>query len=143
MLPGRSHSRFCSNRLRWHVLLQKYGSLQSVYDHLSDIKPAWKTKLEADRDQAFFCERMATLIPTIEPPVPLSSLHLSKIDTTPILQAFSELEFTLPLRRFETFLKTPYGETHFSFDEALLSLHSHAPKSRHIEEQEPTQLSLL
>ncbi len=127
------------------ALLSKYGSLKAIYENLSEIKPTWREKLEADEKQAFFCERMATLIETIEPPVSLKNLTLQKIDTSPIFSIFSLLEFSLLRRRFEGLLATEYGKSHFTFDAStfLGSTVSHAPglKKEHL--SEVAQLSLL
>ncbi len=94
-------------------LLQQFGSVSNVYENLSDIKPAWREKLETGREQAFFCERMATLISDIPLPVPLNDLAFSGIDPKPIVDTFSELGFTLVMRRFLSLLEKPYGQAHF------------------------------
>lgn len=94
-------------------LLQQFGSIDNLYQHLSDVKPAWREKLEKGREQAFFCERMATLIVDLALPVPLKKLDFSGIDPTPVFDIFSELGFTLVMRRFMTFLESPYGLSHF------------------------------
>lgn len=95
------------------VLLQEFGSIRNLYDNLPKVKPAWREKLEKGREQAFFCERMATLICDMPLPVPLDDLAFSGIDPAPILSVFSELGFTLVTRRLLSLLETPYGQAHF------------------------------
>lgn len=42
-------------------LIGKYGTLESVYDHLDDLRPAVQKKLSTDKESAFFTREMATL----------------------------------------------------------------------------------
>ncbi len=98
------------------ALLQQYGSLESIYEHLGEIRASWRTKLEAGREQAFFCQRMALLLDTIPASIPLEDLAFQDIPTKSIEDFFSTLEFTLVAKRFRMFLETPYGRTHFLMD---------------------------
>lgn len=100
------------------VLLQQYQDIATLYAHLDAVKESWRTKLEADKEQAFFCERMATLIEDISLSVPLDDLSFTGIQTAPVLQLFSDLEFSLVTRRFLTLLETAYGRAHFVGDAA-------------------------
>lgn len=100
------------------VLIQKYGSIKNIYAHLPEIKESWRTKLEADRESAFFCERMALLKCDIDLPIPLKELEFTGIHTAPILKLFSELGFSLVTRRFLSLLESAYGRTHFTVDAA-------------------------
>lgn len=94
-------------------LLQQYQSIEGIYQHLSEIKPSVKEKLEQDREQAFFCQRMARLISTIELPVPLELLAIDRLPTEAILAFFQEMEFTLLQRRLQQMMTSPYGLKHF------------------------------
>lgn len=95
------------------ALIREYGSLSAIYDHVASIKPSWRSKLEADREQAFFCERMATLVHDLPLELPISSLQFSGVQVDPILSMFQRLEFTLPRRRLESLLVSPYGQRVF------------------------------
>jgi len=94
-------------------LIQTYGSLEGIYDHLEDIRPTVRRKLEADREQAFFCQRMAQLMTDIALPIPLAKLHIEKLPTAKIVEAFNAFEFTLLSRRLQKVLETDYGRLHF------------------------------
>ena len=98
------------------ALISQYGSIEEIYKHLPDIKSSWRSKLEADKEQAFFCERMALLKCDIPLPVPLSDLELHDIPATPIFQLFSELEFSMATKRLQGLLAIPYGQSHFRID---------------------------
>ncbi|HVW66789.1 MAG TPA: 5'-3' exonuclease H3TH domain-containing protein [Candidatus Peribacteraceae bacterium] len=97
-------------------LLQDYGTLEAIYEHLDDIRPAIREKLERDREQAFFCQRMAELVCDIPLDPPLERLRLAHLPADKILDLFSELEFTLLTRRFREFFNTAYGRTIFDIE---------------------------
>ncbi len=94
-------------------LLQKYDTLTGIYEHLEELKPAVRAKLEADREQAFFCERMAVLRCDIPLPVPLPDLKLEAVPTPAVEKLFTQLEFSVLRRRLQTLAATPYGSTRF------------------------------
>ncbi|MFH1444606.1 MAG: 5'-3' exonuclease H3TH domain-containing protein [Candidatus Peregrinibacteria bacterium] len=95
-------------------LLQKYDTLQGVYDHLEEIRPAVRAKLENDREQAFFCERMALLISDMPLPITVADLALERFPVEQILTFFRALEFTLLIKRFQSLLASPFGQLHSS-----------------------------
>lgn len=119
------------------ALLQEFGSVKGIYDAIDKVKPSWREKLIAGREQAEFCERMATLTCDIPLALPLDTLDFSGVATAPILELFQELEFTLPRKRLVELLSTEWGNTHFVQGE-------NAPL-RHVprETETPSQLSLL
>lgn len=135
------------------ALLQQYGSLKAIYEHLSEIKPGWKSKLEAGKEQGFFCERMATLHCDFALPIPLADLELTDIPVGPILDAFSSFEFSLVTKRFLAMLATPYGAAHFVGNPNAATVTSEktqraidSTSDRHTTNkkgEQPAQLSLL
>lgn len=42
-------------------LLQAHGSLEAIYEHLSDVKESVRKKLEADKESAFFSKDLGTI----------------------------------------------------------------------------------
>lgn len=94
-------------------LIQKYGTLAGIYEHLPEIRPAVRAKLERDRESAFFCERMATLLCDIDLPAPLDSLALTKLPMDPAIDFLRTMEFTLLERRLRQLLEGEYGRTIF------------------------------
>jgi DNA polymerase-1 len=91
-------------------LLQQYQTLDGMYEHLSDIKQSIREKLERDRDQAFFCERMAELACEIPLPASLEDISVHQIDPSTVLTFFTELDFTLLTKRFLKFLESDFGQ---------------------------------
>jgi len=91
-------------------LLQKYDTLVGVYEHIDEIRPSVKAKLEKDKEQAFFCEHMAQLVCDMPLDVTLEQAKVEGILADPLVQLFQELEFTLLTRRLREFLQSPYGQ---------------------------------
>lgn len=90
-------------------LLQKYDTLEGVYDNLGDIRPSVRAKLEADRESAFFCQHMARLVCDFDLTPAYADTRLKDIDAQAVIAFFDAMEFTMLKRRLIEFLKTPYG----------------------------------
>ena len=43
-------------------LLQSFGNIESIYEHLSEIEARWQQKLSAEREQAFQSKHLVTLV---------------------------------------------------------------------------------
>lgn len=94
-------------------LLQKYQTLDGIYQNLADIRPAVREKLERDKEQAYFCERMAELVLDLSLPVSLADLAVDSMPAQPVIDLFQELEFALLVKRFQAMLDSPYGQAHW------------------------------
>ncbi len=93
------------------ALLQQYDTLEGLYAHLDEVRPTVRQKLEHDRDQAFFCERMARLV-CLPLKVPLDDLAVPRIRTADVMAFFERMAFQSLLSRFNGIAKTPYGMAH-------------------------------
>ncbi|MSR68045.1 hypothetical protein EXS65_04485 [Candidatus Peribacteria bacterium] len=128
------------------ALLQEYGTLEKIYDNLLSIKGSRRALLEAGKEQAFFCQRMAVLKCDIPLSVPMQELQFLDVDTDAVHSFFAKLEFTFVLKRFNALLETPFGQAHFRKGKDAVLTHvsglaATALRSKAI--QESTQLSLL
>lgn len=94
-------------------LIQDYGSLANIYEHLGDIKESVRKKLEADKESAFFCEHMATLLCDIPMPVSLEDTALHNIRLDPVLELFKTLDFNTLSKRYREVAASDYGAKHF------------------------------
>lgn len=94
-------------------LIQQYGSLKGIYEHLADIKESVRSKLEADRESAFFCEHMATLVCDFPLPVSLPEAELKGIAVDPVLALFQTLQFNTLGKRYQALAASEYGVQHF------------------------------
>lgn len=100
-------------------LLQKYGTLTGVYEHLDEIKPVMREKLIRDKEQAFFCERMATLVCDFPLAYGLSDLELKNLDTKDAVEFFRNLQFTSLTKRLQSLCLSDYGKGHFVWSEGV------------------------
>ncbi|AUF83370.1 DNA polymerase I [Mesoplasma syrphidae] len=76
-------------------LLTEYGSIEKIYKNLDSIKGAVKIKLEADKDSAFLCKKIATIATNTH----VDNLEFRKLN----LSINSLVEF---LRKYEMFSVT-------------------------------------
>ncbi len=74
------------------ALLETWGDLDNVYAHLNAIKPAWRSKLEADREAAFHSRMLARIITDVEIPLDWEQLRLTGFEEEPVLTRLTELE---------------------------------------------------
>ncbi len=86
------------------TLLQKYGTIDTLYEHLGEVKGATKEKLEADRESAFFCKKMATLVTDIPLTCDLQECAGQKMNVGDVQRFFTEMEFFTLQSRFKKIL---------------------------------------
>ena len=120
------------------TLLQEYGTLHGIYEHLDDIRPAVAEKLRRDKEQAYFCERMAELVSDIPLPYELDEVALQDMDVSHIMNFLFEMDFTMLSKRMLRFLESDYAKQHFITDN-LEQFEPPAKKSK----QPDNQLSLF
>ncbi|HEY5805842.1 MAG TPA: DNA polymerase, partial [Candidatus Saccharimonadales bacterium] len=83
-------------------LVDKYGSLEGVYEHLDELKPALRAKLEKDKDMAFLSKKLVTLF--TDAPVKLDFEKSKWKDghvTAEFVAVLRKLEFRTLLRQAE------------------------------------------
>lgn len=76
------------------TLLQKYGTLEGIYEHLDELPAGQRAKLEADRDSAFLSRALGRIV--IDVPglkLDLSACRTRDFDRAEVLKLFRELEF--------------------------------------------------
>lgn len=74
-------------------LLGKYGTLESIYDHLSEISGKVKDKLEKNKESAFFSKMLVRLVSDMAFDFELEKCHVGDFANDKILGIFEELEF--------------------------------------------------
>lgn len=73
-------------------LLSQYQNLDNIYQHLEQIKPSIRQKLETDKDNAYLSQKLATLVNNIPLTVKLSSAKISPIffqNLTPVFKTYN------------------------------------------------------
>jgi DNA polymerase I len=81
-------------------LLQQYGSLQGIYDHIEDITPGkLQTTLLQHRTQAFRGKELTTIVREVPIKLDLEACRVSHYDRKEVAKLFQELEFIRLLPR--------------------------------------------
>ncbi|HID62345.1 MAG TPA: DNA polymerase I, partial [Anaerolineae bacterium] len=81
-------------------LLQKYGSLEAIYDHLDEIEsPRFRKALEEGRDEAFLSKHLATIVTDVPLELDLEACRVAQYDHDRVTALFRELEFRSLLER--------------------------------------------
>ena len=121
-------------------LLEKYKTLEGVYDHISDIKGSTKTKLEEDKESAFFCKKMATLVYDVPVKVNLEEIEGCKASLEEVQKFFGELEFYTLKSRLKRLLNEDAFAKEFFTGEFVMDIPDEEPKRGAVTEE---QLPLL
>ncbi len=80
-------------------LLQKYGSLDGVYEHIDEISGKTKEKLINDKDNAYFSYKLATIYRDIDFDYTFEDIKYNGPKVNELIEKYKELEFN-------SFLKT-------------------------------------
>jgi len=75
-------------------LIQKYGSLEELYNHLDEVdKPAVKSKLEENKDNAFLSKELVTIMTDVPVELDNSKFSLKKPDYKNLDNLFATMGF--------------------------------------------------
>ena len=75
-------------------LLQQYGSLQGIYDHIDDVAPdRLQDMLREYRNQAFQSKELSTIVKDVPVKLDLKACQVSHYDRDEVVKLFQELEF--------------------------------------------------
>jgi len=81
-------------------LLQQYGSLQGIYDHIEDITPGrLQDTLREYRTRAFRNKELSTIVKDVPIKLDLKTCQVSRYDRNEVAKLFQELEFIKLLPR--------------------------------------------
>jgi DNA polymerase-1 len=81
-------------------LLQQYGSLQGIYDHIEEIVPSkLQNTLREYRTQAFQSKELSTIVKDVPIKLDLKTCQVSRYDRNEVVRLFQELEFSHLLPR--------------------------------------------
>lgn len=74
-------------------LLQQYGSLEGIYEHLDEIPQRFRDKLAAGRELAFLSRKLATIVRDAPVHLDLEACRVRAYDRARVMDLFRELEF--------------------------------------------------
>jgi DNA polymerase-1 len=74
-------------------LLNKYDTLEGIYENLKDVSGRFRSKLEESRDLAFLSRELGRIVTDAPVELDLEACRLEDYDRAAVLQLFQELEF--------------------------------------------------
>ena len=83
-------------------LLQKYKTLENVYENLHEITGSTHDKLANDRDSAFLSKHLATIVTDVPLTLDLPECKTHEYDQEKVAQLFEQLGFASLLRKLGT-----------------------------------------
>ncbi|HNT89090.1 MAG TPA: DNA polymerase I, partial [Candidatus Hydrogenedentes bacterium] len=75
------------------TLLERYGGLENLYDHLDELKGKQKERLAEDREQAFFSRELVTIRTDVPLDIDVDACRRRAPDPESVIAAFNALEF--------------------------------------------------
>lgn len=85
------------------ILLQKYETLEGIYENLNEIKGKVRENLENDRESAFLSQELAKIVTDVPRSLDLHECRTHSYDEEKIINLFTELGFNSLLSRFGQF----------------------------------------
>ncbi|MCR5113270.1 MAG: DNA polymerase I [Acholeplasmatales bacterium] len=79
-------------------LLNQYGNLDGIIEHRAEIKGALGAKVEAGKDSAKLCQKMATILREFDLPLNIDDIERKNPDNEKLLGFYKELEFKSMIR---------------------------------------------
>ncbi len=90
------------------ALLETYGTLENIYDHLDELSAGVRKKLEAGKDNAELSRKLAKIVTDLDISIDLEQAKPHAFNPETIEGLFRELEFRSLMTRLEALEKT-YG----------------------------------
>ena len=84
------------------TLLQKYGTIDNVYEHLDEITGAVHDRLKKDRDSAFFSRKLATIVLDTPTELDIEACKTHEYEKEKIEELFQELGFNSLLKKLNS-----------------------------------------
>lgn len=112
-------------------LVLQYQTLDGIYAHLDELKPALQAKLEAGREDAYLSLTLSTIVCDVECDFELEGARLHHYDRDKVVQLLQKLEFRSLIAKLpQGPTATPEGGQKNLFDE-IYGVDPEAAKKRH------------
>ena len=92
-------------------LINKYGNLEGLYEHIDEIKGKRKEKLIEDKENAFLSRKLATVHKDIEIEYDKNKLKLENKDLNKLLEIYKTMEFKKFAAAIENQLKKSVADS--------------------------------
>ncbi|MEO7904436.1 MAG: 5'-3' exonuclease H3TH domain-containing protein, partial [Candidatus Saccharimonadales bacterium] len=92
-------------------LLQEFGTLDGIYDHLDDIKPTVAKKLIAGKELAYMSKKVGEIWCDAPMRLDLPAMDARDLDVDKLAQSLKKFEFTSLLRRLPKHMQQSVDQT--------------------------------
>lgn len=87
-------------------LLEQYGTIEGIYEHISELKGKQKENLEASKELAFLSRQIATIVCDLDFELDLEGISFPSFTAKEVEDAFGQYQLKAPLARVLTFINT-------------------------------------
>ncbi len=87
------------------ALLEKYKSLESIYQHLDELKPAQKQKFEDGRAKAELSQKLSRIVTDLEIEFDVQKARTSDFNPGAVEELFRQFEFRSLMKRLQTVIE--------------------------------------
>ncbi|MBA3689206.1 MAG: DNA polymerase I [Chloroflexi bacterium] len=91
------------------TLLQQFGSLDNLYEHLDEVKGKLRERLAEHRESAFLSRKVGRIVTDLPVPLDLESARTGRYDRRAVAQRLRELEFRSLIDRLPPSSIAPTG----------------------------------
>ncbi len=81
------------------TLLEKYGTIEGIYEHIDELRGKQRQRLEEERELAFLSRQIATIVTDLDFPLDLESISFPAFDASEVESAFKSYSLMSPLAR--------------------------------------------
>jgi DNA polymerase-1 len=74
-------------------LLESYGDLESIFDHIDEISGRAKSALEGSKDVAFLSQKLSQIVTDLDVKIDLEQARIDRFNPKAVEDLFRELEF--------------------------------------------------
>ena len=92
-------------------LLEKYGTLDKIYEHIDEVEKRWKTKLEDNKANAYLSRDLAQIKTDLNIKLDLEHARAQELDVPAIEAFFKEMEFRTLLKTLEKLTGQPASDS--------------------------------
>lgn len=82
-------------------LLQKYETLENIYEHIGELSEKEAKKLSIDAEQAALAKKLATIVVDAPVSLDLNKCNIAKFNTKNLIQEFGKLGFKSLIKRIQ------------------------------------------
>ncbi|WP_286143387.1 DNA polymerase I [Adlercreutzia caecimuris] len=102
-------------------LLQAYGSMEGIYEHIGELRGKQRENLENSREMAFLSREIATIVRDLDFPLDLEGAAFPAFDAADVEEAFGKYQLASPLARVLSMIdaEPPSREIEFTLAPAL------------------------